>query len=944
MISITLMLSDLSQRSRSRPVPRRTSTPPVNRTSNFIELRGVSTHNLKGIDVSIPLDGLTVITGVSGSGKSSLAFDTLFAEGQRRYVETFSTYSRQFLPPFQKPAVLQIERIPPAIAVSQHRVTGRVTVASASGLMDHLRAAYARSTDIICPECSVAVRSGHPDRIYDELFASLPGEMVTVRFRPLFDGVATWEQCWTGWREAGFLRIDLGDGIVRTDQPPPPAPAEIDRVRIILDRIKIDPSQRGRFIEAIETAYRSADGHAELVTGDRVDRIDEMPTCSRCALEFPLPDALMFLSTNVESACPTCRGIGELARYDQEKVIPDRTLSLQNNAIAPMATPSQEEERSAFFKRARQAGIDTGRAVDSLPAVQWEMLWHGDEVGFSGIDGYFESLEKQRYKPHVRQLLSRYQSYATCPSCHGRRFRPAILAYRVAGHSIADFLKQTVKEARATTEKEMLKNGNAERWYRDVLADVSSRLVYLDDVGLGYLTLDRSARTLSGGESRRVALGAALGSRLAKTLFVLDEPTAGLHPLDTARLMEAIDSLRRSENTVVVVEHEPAFIRRADWIVDLGPGAGSQGGELLYEGPPTKMPRDLSSPTSLYLRSKIHFDREPRESKGKISLRGASLHSLQAVDVDFPLGILLAVAGVSGSGKSSLLVDTLYAALADREASEPIHPGEYQSIKGYDSIGETILIDDMALGRTSRGNPATYLGFYGAIRDLFASTADAKLRGMGKGDFSFNRPGGRCESCEGLGYLKFDMQFLPESRLTCSACHGRRFESRVRDIKYRGLSIDEVLDLSSAEAFSFFRGEMGVQQRLKVLRDVGLGYLPIGQTLDTLSGGERQRLRLASFVSARPSKRCLFVLEEPTTGLHPADIDPLIDTLRSLVDVGHSVMVIEHNVQFLAAVDHIIELGPGAGPEGGRVIAIGRPGAIASGDTPTGRALAEASR
>jgi excinuclease ABC subunit A len=925
-------------------VPRPTRLSTLDPSPGFIELGGVSTHNLKGIDVSIPLGRLTVITGVSGSGKSSLAFDTLFAEGQRRYVETFSTYSRQFLPPYQKPAALRIERIPPAIAVSQHRVTGRVTVASASGLLDHLRAAYARTADVVCPDCSVVVRSGQPDRVFGELLACLPGEMVTVRFRPVMDEGATWEDCWTGWREAGFLRVDGGDGIVRTDQPAPPTPADLAVVRIVLDRIKIDPSQRGRFVEAIESAYRSADGHAELVTGDRVDRMDERPTCPQCATEFPLPDALMFLPTNAESACPTCRGIGELARYDQEKVIPDRKQSLQNNAIAPMGTPSQEGERTAFLKGARQAGIDIARAVDSLSVAQWEILWHGDGAGFAGIDGFFESLEKQRYKPHVRQLLSRYQSYSPCPSCQGRRFRSAILAYRVAGLSIADFLKLTVKEARTTIHREIADQVSAERWYRDVLADVLSRLVYLDEVGLGYLELDRMARTLSGGESRRVALATALGSRLAKTLFVLDEPTAGLHPADTARLMEAIDSLCRAENTVVVVEHEPAVVRQADWIVDLGPGAGIQGGELLYQGPPKKIPRGHSSPTSLYLRSKIGLGRSTRESKGKISLRGASIHSLRNVDVDFPLGVLLAVAGVSGSGKSSLLVDTLFAALADREASEPIHPGEYRSIKGYESIGEVILVDDMALGRTSRGNPATYLGFFDAIRDLFARTADAKLHGMGKGDFSFNRPGGRCETCEGLGYLKFDMQFLPESRLICSACHGRRFESRVRDIKYRGRSIDEVLDLSSAEAFSYFRGEMGIQQRLKVLRDVGLGYLPIGQTLDTLSGGERQRLRLASFVSTRPNKRCLFVLEEPTTGLHPADIDPLIDTLKSLVDVGHSVMAIEHNVQFLAAADHIIELGPGAGPEGGQVIAVGTPGEVASGDTPTGRSLAEASR
>ncbi|MBY0589191.1 excinuclease ABC subunit UvrA [bacterium] len=926
---------------------------PTDRKFPRIELRGVETHNLKSFDVSIPLERITVVTGVSGSGKSSLAFDTLFAEGQRRYVETFSAYSRQFLPPYEKPAVERIDKIPPAIAVSQHRVTGRVSLAAASGLLDYLRAAFARSDQIVCPVCQLPVASGLPDAVMDELLMEAGGSSVTIQFEPTESGSTPWSDQWTKWREEGFLRVEVDGQIARTDQPPPSPPAEAASVRIVLDRIKVDPTQRGRFVESLETAYRFGDGKAECRWGQKVRRCFEQPACSTCGMAFPIPESALFSFAHLASACPTCQGQGEVVSIDRAKVLPNKKLSLDQGAIAFFQKPSAKELLGPFLRAARQANIDTLLPIEGFSSSELARLFDGEpSSGFEGIAGILQRArrrphrhrsDRQAHRPNVSPWWAPYQRLQTCPSCQGAKLRPEVLAYQLAGLSIASFLRQSVGNARQTIEEEIARSMTRERWYQEILHDVKSRLVYLDDVGLGYLELDRAARTLSGGESRRVSLATALGSRLAKTLFVLDEPTAGLHPRDLDRLWETVLALRHRGNTVVLVEHETEWMRRGDWLIDLGPGAGRQGGELLFQGPPEELdPATLSTPTALFLRSKVVPKSDVRSPSGAIQLRGASLHHLQEVDVDFPLGVLLGVAGVSGSGKSSLMVDTLHAALAERDATEPPHPGAYQSIAGYQKIDEVVLVDDHSLGRTSRGNAATYLGFFDGIRELFASTADAKVRGFSKGDFSFNRPGGRCETCEGLGYLKFDMQFLPEARVTCSACLGRRFESRIGDIKYRGLSVDEVLHTTADEAFRFFRGELSIQQRLKVLKDVGLGYLPIGQSLDTLSGGERQRLRLASFVTGRPQKRCLFILEEPTTGLHPADIEPLVETLSSLVDVGHSVMVIEHDLRFLTAVDFLIELGPGSGPAGGRIIAQGTPAQIAQQSTATGLSMAEA--
>jgi excinuclease ABC subunit A len=917
---------------------------PATAPQRFISLEGVRTHNLKGFDVHLPLDGWTIVTGVSGSGKSSLAFDTLFAEGQRRYVETFSTHSRQFLPSHEKPTVDRVDHLPPAIAVSQQPIPGRVHVASASGVMDYLRALYARSCEIVCPDCEVEVPSGQPDLVFDSLLLSTAaGEMVTLQFPPSWGEGVAWEEQFKQWREAGFVRVAVEGSIVRTDAPAPAEPADRSAVRIVLDRIKIDASQRGRFVEGVETAYRFGDGRAELLLEQSVRPLFEHPTCPSCRAEFPVADATTFLSTNAESACATCQGMGEIPTYDRAKVIPDEGRSLAKGLLPVLDLPSLAGRREPFLQAARQAGMKLGVSFASLSLAERERLWNGvPEDGFEGVVGLFASIERERYKPHVRQILNRFRVYVPCPTCGGTRFQKQVLAYRVAGFSLPGFIRRTVAEARRSMEMLSEDPTQKERWWRDVLADVQSRLAYLDDVGLGYLSLDRLARTLSTGEARRVALATALGSRLAKTLFVLDEPTAGLHPSDLEPLLRSMQSLRFGGNTLVMVEHDLGLMSRADWLIDLGPGAGSQGGELLYAGPPAGLAEGApQSLTALYGKSTPRLDRPRRTPTGKIALRGARQHHLQEVDVDFPLGVLSVVAGVSGAGKSSLVIDTLYAALGDRAAGDLPRPGAYRSIEMDDRIGEVLLVDESSLGRTSRGNPASYLGFWEMIRDLFAETAEARIRGLTKSAFSFNRPGGRCEACEGLGLVKFDMQFLPVARVVCSACAGRRFESRVLDVKYRGRSIDEVLALSAVEAFGFFRGEIQVQQRLKVLKDVGLGYLPIGQTLDTLSGGERQRLVLASYVSARPSKRCLFIMDEPTSGLHPADIDPLLDTISSLLDVGHSVLVMEHNLQMLAAADVLIELGPGAGPNGGRLIAQGTPEEVAKQKTPTGQVLAQ---
>lgn len=905
-----------------------------------IRLQGVRTHNLSNIDVTIPLGGLTLITGVSGSGKSSLAFDTLHAEGQRRYIETFSPYSRQFLPQYDKPPADVIDNVPPAIAVGQdaNGRRSRSSMGEAAGIVDFLRLVFARVSTTICPWCHIPVKPMHADDLFEATLLSHANESLTIGFPLLLDADQDWNETWLMLREEGFVRVDILGKQYRTDEDSPPAPAKNEPVRILLDRLRISVETQSRFSEAVETAFEQADGQVDLQVGNCWTRYFDRRICSSCHREFPEPEPSIFLWSNPESACPTCKGHGDVPYFDPVKIIPNPALSLAQNGIAPLSTPGYREDLERFLFTAPQAGIPTDKRISEFSDAELKVLWSGQtDVGFIGIDGFLHELERQRYKPPVRILLNRYRSYRPCPTCSGQRLRPEVLAHQIAGKNFADIQKMTVTEL---LEFMRLRRSDSSlhRTGHLLFDQLHQRIDYLDRVGLGYLTFDRPVRTLSAGEAKRIALTTALGTGLSKALFVLDEPTAGLHPVDINRLVDAILTLRDLGNTVVVVEHDRALFDKADSIIELGPGAGRDGGEILYQGPPVEFDEGDDS-IDRVIQTRLASNKTLKSVRGSIKLSKVATHNLKEISVEFPLHCICAVAGVSGAGKSSLVIDTLYPAVAHRLGDLNVVLGSYQSLAGGDSIDEVVLVDDNSIGRTSRANAATYLKFFDEIRTLFASSAEAKIRGLSASDFSFNRAGGRCEVCEGTGYLRFDMQFLPEARITCGECHGQRYQSRILDVKYRGLSIVEVLELSAREGFSFFRGEIGIQQKLKVLKDVGLDYLPIGQALSTLSGGEAQRLKLASYLTVKSSKRCLFILEEPTTGLHPTDIERLMSCLNALVEVGHSIVAVEHNMQFLASADHLIELGPGAGDLGGQVIANGSSHTFLNLDTPTSREL-----
>lgn len=782
---------------------------PVRRPS-AIELDGVRVHNLRGLDVRIPLGKFTVVTGVSGSGKSSLAFDTLHAEGQRRYIESFSAYARQFLPKFDRPALDRAENIPPAIAVAQHAsVGGATSVAAASGLLDYLRPLFALLADTVCPNCDRPVPRESPEAVLRSL-EGVPSKTAILVAFPFADQRGITDDVVAEIKEQGFLRLAIDDRIVRLGEEPIPSLGTECRARVVIDRLTHVPENEARLLEAFETAYAHGSGTLDLRIDDRWQRHSRQGICSGCGLEYPAPTAGMFIEGN-----------------------------------------------------------------------------------------------------------------------------PAALPYRLAGQDFSRLLALSADEVRPRFESISKSDARGQPLTRPILA----RLAYLHQVGLGYLTLDRKVDTLSTGEARRVALGTALGTGLARTMFILDEPTAGLHPSETETLVAAIRALTLEQNTVVVVEHDPAVILAADEVIDLGPGAGSEGGQRVYQGPPAGLAEVEESYTAGYLEPNPTEPRPYRAPRGFLHLEGARRNNLKSIDVKFPLGCLCVVVGVSGSGKSSLVLDTLYPALQRVRARQPLPEEDCDRLLGAERVDDVVLVDSQAIGRTARSNPATYVQIFDDIRALFADTLEARTRGLGGGDFSFNVAGGRCERCAGNGYLSIDMQFLPDVRMTCPECDGTRYQRRVLEVKYRGRNIAEVLDLTVRDAFGFFRGQIRVQERLKRLLDVGLDYLRLGQPCATLSGGEAQRLKLATYLGAKKNKRTLFFFEEPTTGLHPADIETLLDCFSALLDVGHSLLVIEHNLQVMQAADHILELGPGAGPAGGSLIAAGNPFELSQQNTPTGLAL-----
>jgi excinuclease ABC subunit A len=932
---------------------------PVNTSQDTLSIRGARVHNLQNISVEIPHNAITVVTGVSGSGKSSLAFDTVYAEGQRRYVESLSAYARQFLERMEKPDVDEISGIAPAVAIRQKNSTRnpRSTVATATEIYDYLRLLFARCGQTFCIKCGELVRRDNPEEIADKVLSLEPGR----RFYVLYELRIGLPASATGGKRApkkkqappqealrnalaeiqkrGFNRLYQGGRLHEFSSPETLLDVDFSKpVWVVVDRLAVNAESRARLVDSIEICYREAGGEAILefvpdASGNPAGRLvfNERFECKNDGTLYQEPEPRLFSFNNPYGACPRCQGFGNTIDFDLSLVVPDPSKSIDDGAIEPWTKPRYRALFQDLKKWARGQGIATNVAWRHLTADQRRLILEGDpENDYDGVKGFFHCLERKKYKLHVRVFLSRYRGYATCPECGGTRLRPEARAVRVAGKSITEICKLTVKEARAFVATLQLTEAQS-KIADKILEEVRSRLQFLDEVGLDYLSLDRLTSTLSGGESQRIQLATSLGSHLVGALYVLDEPSIGLHPRDTQRLIDILKSLRDLGNTVLVVEHDPDTILAADHVIDLGPGAGELGGKLLFSGSYQAMLGEHKSLTGRYLSRELRIPVPNNRHKpgGKfLRLFGATLHNLQNVDLMIPLGMLTVVTGVSGSGKSTLVHDVLYRALGAKRNGGSVK--EFcDRLEGDAQVTETVIVDQSPIGRTPRSNPATYLKAFDAIREAFADTPDAKRRGYTAGHFSFNVPGGRCETCQGDGTVTVEMQFLADVELICEECRGTRFKSSVLEIRYHGKNVHEVLQLTVREALVFFSNAPKVVSKLRVLNEIGLGYLRLGQSATTLSGGEAQRLKLASHLTRSDNRGILYILDEPTTGLHFDDIAKLLAAFRKLLESGASLLVIEHNLDVIKSADWLIDMGPEGGDLGGKVIATGTPEQVA---------------
>ncbi len=977
-------------------------------SQRVIQLRGVAVNNLRHIDLDLPHRQLVVICGVSGSGKTSLALDTLYAEGQRRYIESFSAYRRQFLEQLDKPEAEHIDGIPPAIAVTHKNTSrsNRATVGTSTEVNEFLSLLFARFGQVICHGCGQPVRRDTPESAADTQAALASGGRLMIGFETCVPDDEPIDHWLRVLLERGYVRAVV-DGRTETIEPALAGRLSVGQLLVvILDRLTADGTAPGRLRESLETAFTAGHGRcvvlSEAANGEKGRQGDEEKgrggegekgsevlsgvacdasersangktpysanglveidgrswqrtafstalRCEACGVDYPEPEPQLFNFNRPLGACPECEGFGNIVATDMDRVVPDPAKSLRDGAIAPWNSPAYAHELEELLALADDYDLPVDVPYAELTDAQRRRVIEGvPERKFGGLDGFFRWLERRKYKMHLRVYLSRWRSYYPCPACHGARLRPEALAVQVGGQNFAEISAMKIRDALAFCDSLELPAWQ-QRAAGPLVHDVRSRLAYLVNVGVGYIALDRPLRTLSGGEAQRVALTATLGSSLVDMLYVLDEPSVGLHPADVESLARAIEGLRDRGNTVVVVEHEEEIIRRADQVVEIGPGAGDDGGKVVFQGTPAELETSTTSRTGDWLagRRRLASGDERRAAEhGWVKLLGARGHNLQDLTVEFPLGVLCLVTGVSGAGKSTLVEKTLYPALARRLHKDGDHanipqPMDHDDVLGTGQLEQVVLIDQSPIGRSPRSNPLTYIKAFDPIRALFAEQPEAKARGFTASHFSFNVDGGRCEACHGDGYLAIDMQFMADVYMRCTECGGRRYRREVLEVKYRGLDIAEVLDMTAREAFTFFRGHRKVQAKLKHLIDVGLDYLRLGQPATTLSGGEAQRLKLATYIASRSQGRTLFLLDEPTTGLHYSDIVQLVDCFDSLLDVGHSLVIVEHNLQLMKAADYLIDLGPGAADEGGRVVASGTPEKVARarGST-TGRYLA----
>jgi len=903
-------------------------------------IRGARANNLKSVTCEIPLGKLTVVSGVSGSGKSTLAFDTLYAEGQRRYVASLSTYARQFLERLPRPEVDSISHLPPAIAIEQrNRVTNaRSTVGTATEILDHLRLLFARVGITRCPGCGAVVEAGTVESVTMRLLAERDGQRLSLGTR-LVQGP---REAARDHRERlvreGWLRVLDADGaVVDLSEVSGRAFAALRREGLLLvDRMRLAGDEsRGRLAEAVAHGFARGAGEVVVVAEDGSrETLREGAWCNPCRRRFAAPEPALFSFNSPLGACPECQGFGRVAALDRARVVPDPGRSLARNAVAPFATPKYRRMQRDLVKACKRAGVPTEVPFADLDPEQQEWVFEGDAAGWYGVRGWYRYLEARRYKVQSRILIARYRRFDPCPACHGLRLRPDALCVEVGGRNIGEVSAETISGL-ADWLAGLVLDATARRRVGRLLEVLDARVGTAVDVGLGYLGLSRQTRTLSGGEAQRIQLATALGGALTASLYVLDEPSIGLHPSDVDRLLAVLSAIRDHGNTVVVVEHAPEIVAAADHLIDLGPGAGRQGGALVAQGPVAVVREHPDSLTARALRGEIGAGtRNRRAARGRIRIVGAREHNLRDVHVDVPLGQLVAVTGVSGAGKSTLVRSVLVGHLqGDRER------GVCARIEGAERVGSVVVVDQTPPTRSSRSNPGTVSKAFEGIRKRFAATREAKRRGLTPGWFSFNVAGGRCDACEGAGEVVVDMQFLDDVRVPCDACDGSRYRPEAREITCDGHTIVELLDWTLEEVAVHFAHDTAIAGRLRPFIQVGLGYLTLGQPLSSLSGGEAQRMRLGLALQSG-SANALYVLDEPTTGLHPADVEVLVTCLDELIDAGGSVIVVEHSLEVIRQADHVIDLGPEGGPGGGRVVAEGPPEAIARArGSRTGQAL-----
>ena len=907
-------------------------TPSHPDTADLI-VEGARQNNLKNISLRIPHNKVTAITGLSGSGKSSLAFDTLFAEGQWRYVESLSTYARMFLEKVDRPDVDRIINVRPAIAIEQKNPvrTARSTVGTATEVADLLRLLFAKIGRPVCPDCKTVARGYHPGAVADDLLNRFLDGRAMVLFPIKDPGPGHDRTLVQSLLTRGFTRLKAGDELLDLQTAITLPRAKANALSIVLDRLVLRSDNRTRLVEAVETAFREGEGLCRVaVIGQPEETYSTDFRCQSCGRRFEPVRPLLFSFNHPLGACPECKGFGNVLRYDEDLIIPDRMRSLANGAIEPWSKPGSDWWQKQMLLGMKRKGVSLSTPYARLSDKERQLVWTGDKH-FEGLNAFFEHLEQKRYKLHVRVLLSRYRSPVPCPVCEGSRLKPEARFVKIAERDIHDVSTLTVQDAAHWLENLSLTPFEAEV-AKDILRPLHAKLGFLQRVGLGYLTLTRQTKTLSGGEHQRIALANQLGSRLVGTLYVLDEPTIGLHARDTATLAGILRDLANGGNTVVVVEHDLQMIRAADHVIELGPRSGEQGGEVVCAEPCETFLADPRPLTARYLRGEERIPLPAKRRKGNgmaLTLTGASEHNLKHLDVAFPLHTLICVTGVSGSGKSTLVEDTLYRALARAFRVDQLPMGRFDNIKGLEHLAGVRLIDQQPIGRSPRSNPVTYLKAFDEVRELFGSLPEARRSGLTPAHFSFNTSGGRCERCQGTGYEKLEMYFFEDLYATCEDCQGRRFNQKVLDIRYRGRTIHEVLGMTVEEALAFFSGSTRITSKLWLLSSIGLGYLRLGQSATTLSGGEAQRLKIAAELKDTSARDLLYILDEPTTGLHLDDIRKLIVVLGKLVDNGNTVVVVEHNLDIVKCADCILDLGPEGGEAGGRLVAQGTPEQVA---------------